>query len=575
MITPVVNSLAEAQSTSKAPPPLPPTTWIEDELVARGPEAPKDPSWTNEDWVMVSPSSYLPFSKRELLTRLVQYQPQSTDREMFMACLEMASLLVNARAAHILDKLKEDFAYFDPTSPVPPGTTPEEFDNRELSFLSGLISTLIKGNFVPLSDHFYRKAIDQRFVLDTPLTVRWDRLDRTPFHRFFNHIDSPAGEGFKKNIGLEGSLRDFVNSPEAFDERALVFHRGLSPFRSDGFYLLPKLDLLLSRIIGILAFPVVYVVEKLMKAPTSIKSPVVDPHAPNAPRRRWVRRLGLENSPLRSLFSRSLLQEPAFREIVVIFRMLEVASKNPFSRLQKKNAEEDQPRRLQIKVFRDIPLADSEIVFPENTPRMRTLDAVLLTVTAIAAAPAVLRAMNGGGSASLVAAVVLCIYVSKVVGQYLRARRMRLARMTKELYHKTRDNDLGVLQYLVDASEEQDLKEIALIYGILLADGRALTEQEADHRIETFLHQKFSGLDVDFEVDDAIRKAVDGTRSLHLLEVTEGSDGQKRYRARPPEQVFGSLQTTWREFGERIGPSYNHSSDKKTDVQLETAISQS
>ena len=571
----MVNRPVDAPLPSAAAVPPSPTTWIEDGFVARGPEAPKDPNWTSEDWVMVSPGSYLPFSKRELLNRLVAYQPQSTNRPMFEACLEMASLLVNARAAHILDRLKEDFAYFDPTSPMPPDARDEEFDRRELSFLSGLIMTLVKGNFVPLSDNFYRKAVDQRFVLDTPLTVRWDRLDRNLFHRFFNHIDSSEGEAFRKNLGLENTLRDFIKSPDAFQERALVFHRGLSPFRSDGFYILPKLDLLLSRILGTLAYPIVYLVEKLMRTPPPVKDPDVDPHAPNASRRRWVRRLGLENTPLRALFSRSPLQEPAFREIVVVFRMLETASKNPFSRFQRKNAEAPQPRRLQIKVFRDIPLADSEIVFPENTPRMRTLDAVLLTVTAIAAAPAVIRAISGGGSASLVAAVVLCIYVSKVVGQYLRARSMRLARMTKELYHKTRDNDLGVLQYLVDASEEQDFKEIALIYGILLAEGRALTESEADQHIETFLHQRFSGLDVDFEVDDAIRKAVDGNRSLNLLEVIEGSDGQKRYRARPPEQVFESLQTTWREFGERIRPSSNHSAQKKTGVRLETAVSQS
>ena len=532
--------------------------WVEEGLVARGAEPPEGDDWTRADWLMVPPGSFLPFTKRELMERLLNHQPESIDRDVVRACLKMTEHLVNVRAVHILDELKEDFAYFDPTLPAPPDSSPEELDRREHSFLSNLLLALVKGNFIPMSDFLYRKAIDQRFVLDIPITVRWDRLDGQPIQQFVDFVDSTEGETLRKEMGLDTSLRDFIKFPDAFEERALVFHRGLSPLRSEGTFVAAKLDLLLSKIIGVIAFPVVYLVERFMDDGSSkpIEEPIPDPNERNAPRRRWVRRLGLENVPLTSLFKKARLQEPAFREIVVIFRQLKSAALSPLEKFRSKSGEneDDGRRQLQIKIFRDIPLADAEIVFPENSPRMRTIDAVLLTVTAIAALPAVFRAIaTGGGTASLVVAVVLGVYISKVVGQYFRARNMRLARMTKELYHKTRDNDLGVLQYLVDASQEQDFKEAALVYGVLLPEKKPLTAEEADDLVEEFLHQKFSGLDVDFEIDDALRKAV-GEGSMQLLDVIEGEDGQKRYQARPPEVVFDTLQEAWRDFSEALRP---------------------
>ncbi len=503
---------------------------------------------------MVPPGSYLPFTKRELIDRLLAHQPASVDRIHLEACLQLASHLINAFAADTLDQLKENFAYFDPTSPTSPDASDEEFDRRERLFLSDLLSTLVRGNFMPLSEKLYQKAIDQRFVLDTPLTVQWKRLDNAPIKRFMNYADSETGQSLRDQLGISDSLRSFIQFPEAFEERALVFHRGLSPFRTDGWYIPAKLDLIVSRIVGVLTYPVVRLVEFFFPRPP-VKEEAVNPHGPNAARRRWVRRLGLENMPFSGMFSKSRFQEPAFREIVVVFRLFSESARSPIERIFKKKEAPVQNRRLQIKIFRDIPLADAEIVFPDNAPRIRTLDLVKLIVTAIVAAPAVVRALTGGGSASLVAAVVLCAYVSKVVGQYLRARAMRLARMTKELYHKTRDNDLGVLQYLVDASEEQDYKEVALVYAILLAEGVAMTAEEADDRIESFLHEKFAGLDVDFEIDDAIRKATGSEHSMDLLEVITDKDGQTRYRARPPEIVFKDLRVSWNEFVERIRPA--------------------
>ena len=525
-------------------------------MVARGAEPPQSKEWTPDDWVAVPPGTHLPFTKRDLVKKLRERLDPGIDIGRFDACLELASHIVHARAFQVLEGLKSDFSYFDPTAKAPTGATEAELRERERSFFSNLLLALVRGNFVPLSDDLYRKAIDQRFVLDVPIKVNWERLDDTPIRSFMSYGDTDEGAPFRRALGIPSTLKDFIQFPDAFDQRAFVFHRGLSPLQSEGTFIAAKLDIWLTRILRVVAYPIVIAVERYLEGPKQprAESPGLKPDDPDAARQRWVRRLGLENLPISALFKKSRLQEPAYREVVVVFRLHALGSKL-LERLgvQDKPDEAESRRRLNIKIFRDIPLADSEIVFPENTPQMRTLDAVLLTVTALAAAPAVLKATTGGGGASLVIAAVLLTYVSKVVGQYFRARKMRMARMTQELYHKTRDNDVGVLQYLVDAGEEQDFKEIALVYGVLLNQPAPLTAKEADECVEAFVRQNFAGLDVDFEISDALRKAVDGERSLGMLERVASPDGEVRYRARSPDEVYTSLQTTWREFAERMG----------------------
>lgn len=523
-------------------------------MVARGTQPPESDKWKREDWVVVLPSTHLPFAKRDLVKKLRAQVPERVDPDRFEACLRLAGQIVHARAFEVLEGLKNDFAYFDPTAPEPSDATPEERLRRERSFFSNLLMALIRGNFVPLSDELYRKAIDQRFVLDVPIKVRWERLDPEPITRFMDYADSPAGEPVRKELGVETSLRDFIQFPDAFRERAFVFHRGLSPLQSEGRFVAAKLDIWLTRILRVVAYPIVVLVERILEGPKKppATTPVLDENHPDAWRQRWVRRRGLENLPLSALFSDSRLQEPAYREMVVVFRLHKTKA-NLLQRLGVQKSDEDRQRHLNIKIFRDIPLADSEIVFPENTPQMRTLDLVLLIVTALAAFPALFKATADRGGASLVIAVVLLTYVSKVVGQYFRARKMRMARMTQELYHKTRDNDVGVLQYLVDAGEEQDFKEIALVYGVLLGEQEPLTAKEADERVEAFVREHFSGMDVDFEISDALRKAVDGETPLGLLRrIDDTPDGQPRYYAEPPDQVYDALMDRWQEFGERI-----------------------
>jgi hypothetical protein len=73
------------------------------------------------------------------------------------------------------------------------------------------------------------------------------------------------------------------------------------------------------------------------------------------------------------------------------------------------------------------------------------------------------------------------------------------------VYFRNLANNAGVLDLLVGAGEEQDVKEAILAYGLLRRAQRALARGEIDNFAEAFLRERF-GLEVDFEIHDALEK---------------------------------------------------------------------
>jgi hypothetical protein len=65
-------------------------------------------------------------------------------------------------------------------------------------------------------------------------------------------------------------------------------------------------------------------------------------------------------------------------------------------------------------------------------------------------------------------------------------------------------NNAGVIDGLVSAAEEQDVKEALLAYHTLLTQG-AMTKDALDSAVELFLRERF-GMEVDFEIGDALAK---------------------------------------------------------------------
>ena len=78
-----------------------------------------------------------------------------------------------------------------------------------------------------------------------------------------------------------------------------------------------------------------------------------------------------------------------------------------------------------------------------------------------------------------------------------------------------------------------------------------LTEEELDERAEAFLNENFRGLEVDFEVDDALDKLIDDgsevparAKRIPLVKVIEG-EGETRYQAIGFKEALVAMDGKW------------------------------
>ncbi|MGB5712235.1 MAG: TMEM143 family protein [Waterburya sp.] len=72
------------------------------------------------------------------------------------------------------------------------------------------------------------------------------------------------------------------------------------------------------------------------------------------------------------------------------------------------------------------------------------------------------------------------------------------------LFYRNIANNSGVFQYLIDAAEEEECKEIILVYYHLLASPIPLTVSELDYRIESWMSEKFGNI-IDFDIEKTLR----------------------------------------------------------------------
>jgi hypothetical protein len=172
--------------------------------------------------------------------------------------------------------------------------------------------------------------------------------------------------------------------------------------------------------------------------------------------------------------------------------------------------------------------------------------------------------LSSGKGAVAVTFTVLALLAFKTVMRFINTRRRYMLKMSQDLYHKNLDNDIGVLQYLVDNIEDQEFKEAFIAYMLLLKAGRPLSEKELDEEAERLLNDNFNGLEVDFEVDDALDKItvevnaqnqevitqgqVDSTMFLPLVRATTSADGDIVYEAKPIKEALRVMDEKWDNF---------------------------
>ncbi|MEH6575905.1 MAG: TMEM143 family protein [Amphritea sp.] len=212
------------------------------------------------------------------------------------------------------------------------------------------------------------------------------------------------------------------------------------------------------------------------------------------------------------------------------------------------------PGATLLKLFKNVPKADLEMLFPNTRVRMRTVDKLLIGIPAMVSGGIVLTTKMG---ASLVllgslfgfwlglsrdsveldkAALLALLAGGGALGGYLwkqfnsfKNRKLKFMQvLTQNLYFKNLDNNAGVFHRLADDAEEEECKEAILAYYFLLISKQPLSRAELDKKIEEWLMSPWC-CRVDFEIEDALDKLIalglvtEVSRKLSAIPIVEAT----------------------------------------------------
>uniref|UniRef100_UPI003567C3F8 TMEM143 family protein n=1 Tax=Pontibacterium sp. TaxID=2036026 RepID=UPI003567C3F8 len=225
-------------------------------------------------------------------------------------------------------------------------------------------------------------------------------------------------------------------------------------------------------------------------------------------------------------------------------------------------ARDIKPGSVILKLFKNVPTADLEMLFPNTTVRMRLIDKLMIGVPAAISGGVVISTKLGAtlvllGSlfgfwmgmhstpVELDKAALIALFAGLgAVGSYLwkqfnnfKNRKLRFVQsLTQNLYFKNLDNNAGVFHRLIDDAEEEECKEAILAYYFLLTHSTAISATELDQQIERWFRNTLN-CELNFEIDDALDKL----KRLKL--VSETSDGT--LTAMPLPQALSTLDKHW------------------------------
>jgi hypothetical protein len=236
-------------------------------------------------------------------------------------------------------------------------------------------------------------------------------------------------------------------------------------------------------------------------------------------------------------------------KVKVFKRLVLLVKQQPHKRLGK----EPDIRNIFIKLFKDIPQVDLEMIIPGTKIKMPKLArgklgfSILSTVgyigyklassaTAIATAAATaVSAFTLGSIIALYGPIALVFgYGYKTWSGFQVTKQTYSLQLTQSLYYQNLDNNGGVLYRLLDEAEEQESREALMGYFYLWrhAGSDGWTAEALDEYIELDLERR-TKVEIDFEIADAINKLVD----LKLVEKVG-----ERYRAIPLNDALTKFQ---------------------------------
>lgn len=196
-----------------------------------------------------------------------------------------------------------------------------------------------------------------------------------------------------------------------------------------------------------------------------------------------------------------------------------------------------------IKLFKNMPRSDVEMAFPNTKVRFRPFDKIKLGVTASSGLG--VGVVGTIGKLALLSNPYTLVMTLGGLGgiavrqasNFVAQRNRYMAVLAKNLYFHSMADNRGVMTLLADRAADEDIKEEMLLY-TALANERLNARDLAtiDRGIEGYLSKTF-GINVDFDVSDALdRLKKEGI-------VTELEDGT--LKTLPPQEAALHIDKLW------------------------------
>jgi hypothetical protein len=237
----------------------------------------------------------------------------------------------------------------------------------------------------------------------------------------------------------------------------------------------------------------------------------------------------------RSFYSPREVEVPIFRRLVLILKLRQHPRLGPGVDTE----------HVLLKVFKDIPRADVDMLLPGARVKLRVLDRGKVGVGLLSGIGTLFYRMaselgkllegimlNEAALWGLTAG--LLGYGYKSYYDYQQTRQSYHLNLTQSLYFQNLDSNAGVLTRLFDEAEEQEIRTTLLAYYCLWRYGGAdgSSDEELESAMELLL-DRYAELTLLCEPGEPARKLA----SLEMIQ-----SGAGRHRALPLDQALGRLQ---------------------------------
>ena len=245
----------------------------------------------------------------------------------------------------------------------------------------------------------------------------------------------------------------------------------------------------------------------------------------------------------------ALTLKPAEQRIAEIMRKDGLTRKNAerkFRKMRRALPAWVNSEHVYLKMFKDIPQIDIDMLLPNNGVKFRQFDRMMLW-------------FSGGGSTvyALVATIlklVLAVAISpfvlflalfgfggaafRQIMSVINTRTRYMAELVQKLYFHNISNNQGTLTLMIDEAEEEDIKEDSLLYAFLLRKSpQNIDLEQVKGEVELFLRNEF-GVDIAFDHEEALGRLA----GRGLVERENGA-----IRLLPLDEAVPHLRQLWLE----------------------------